>query len=113
MMDPAQLRVELEAIRRVVDALLSQLPAAVLPASPQAEASRMRVRQYGDARGYASATISKWCRAGLPHVGGGHSRRVLVTQADEWIAGGGPARAAAEARLAGRKAAATATSEAA
>lgn len=106
------IRAELEAIRARIDATLAQLPAAPAPApNPLAEPRRMKLSVYASTRGYAPKTVARWCSLGrdpLPHVGQGRARRILVAQADAWIDGGGPARAADAARAAGREAAAQA-----
>jgi hypothetical protein len=99
------IRAELVEVRARLDALLAQLPAlVVLEPAPPAPAW-MRVGKFAAARGYSSGTISRWCAAGLPHAGRGAGRRIDVVKADEWIRGGGPARAAEASRVAGRKAA--------
>jgi hypothetical protein len=103
--DPV-VRAELEAIRARIDAILT--PAVSTVESKPDEPRRMRVGAYASARGYAPRTVTRWCAAGMPHVGKRQSRRILVAEADAWIADGGPDRAAGAARAAGRTAAAIA-----
>lgn len=105
-MSPAE-RATLLAMKAQIDAMLGGTEEPAAP-PPPAEPKRMRVSTFARARGYAARTITDWCNAGMPHVGKGAARRVLVAEADRWIADDGPARAAEAARLAGRQAAARA-----
>jgi hypothetical protein len=94
--DVSTLRAEL--YRAVDDALaraLGENQLRGIEAAPQAgELTRMKVSAYARSRGYAARTVSRYCQLGMPSVGRGKARRVLVHEADQWIASGGAAAAA-------------------
>lgn len=90
--DVSKLRAELYAM---VDATMARVfPAPAAPADPAAGASaeprRMKVGDFARARGYSPRTVTRYCAIGMPHVGAGKARRILVIEADAWIARGGP-----------------------
>lgn len=112
--DVSALRAEVLAeVSRAVDTALERVlgRGAPLPAPSTATTSapahepeprRMKVGQYAAARGYVSRTITGLCANGLPHVGRGQSRRILVAEADAWLAERPDLAARARARLAQR-----------
>lgn len=93
------IRDELLALREQIDALLAGLPgelgAPVVPLAARvaARARYLSVPQFAAAFGYSARTVRDYCAQGLPHIGQGKSRRVLVEEARAWIEGGGPQRA--------------------
>jgi hypothetical protein len=90
-----EVRAELQAMRDRLDQLLGMPEPANQPAPPiQDERVRMPVCDFARARGYHPDTITKWANLGMPHVGQGKARRILVREADAWIASGGPQNAA-------------------
>lgn len=94
--DVSALRAEL--YRAVDDALARALggsePRDIKAVAQAGEPNRMKVSAYARSRGYAARTVSRYCQLGMPSVGRGKARRVLVHEADEWIASGGAAAAA-------------------
>ncbi len=88
------LRAHLLALRSEIDAILSKLDGAG-PSAP-APARFMKVADFAKAHALSARTIRDYCDLGMPHRGEGKGRRIVVAEADEWIAAGGPRRARAE-----------------
>jgi len=105
VVSPATIVARLVAMRAELDDLIAR---ATQPEEKPVERLPPRVspRAYARARGYTDGTVRRWCAAGMPHVGEGRARRVVVAEADAWIAAGGPQRASERAERSGRKAAA-------
>ena len=87
---------------RALDAAgAAQRHAPLVPGASEPEPRRMKVSAFASARGYAPKTVTRYCALGMPHVGRGKARRILVVEADAWLAKGG---SEASARAAGSRA---------
>lgn len=86
------IRATLLQLRAEIDAALAELPAE----SPQLASARfMKVADFAAAHNYSTRTVRDYCELGMPHQGEGRARRVLVAEAETWIASGGPRKARA------------------
>jgi hypothetical protein len=85
------LRERLLAMRAEIDAALAELPGD--PNVSATPARFLSCPKFAELRGLSDRTIRDYCEFGMPHVGEGRGRRVLVAEAIAWIDGGGPARA--------------------
>jgi hypothetical protein len=53
----------------------------------------MSVPKFAASRGFNARTVRDYCDLGMPHVGEGKGRRILVADAVTWLENGGPKRA--------------------
>ena len=87
------LRDELLELRARIDRLLEEVPTQPTLSVVSTAQRYMKVPAYATKTGMSARTIRDYCDLGMPHEGRGHSRRVLVAEADQWIKEGGPQRA--------------------
>lgn len=90
-------RDRLLSMRAEIDALLAELPDGASAPTPAAAAAQrfMKLPAFAASRSLSSRTIRDYCDLGMPHQGEGRARRILVAEADAWIAAGGPRKARA------------------
>jgi hypothetical protein len=81
------LRAHLTAIRDFATAELAKLPPepAVTPSTSAPEPKWMKLTHYARARSMSLKTLYVRISEGLPTVGEGHGRRVIVAEADAWL----------------------------
>lgn len=65
--------------------LLSSLPGAPPASAPASEPMWMRIRPYAESRGFTYRTILEFVGEGMPSVGEGRRRRIVVREADRWV----------------------------
>ncbi len=83
--DTEALRSRLLALRAEVDSVLAALPAAaIVPTSATAEPAWMKIGDYATARSLGYRTLMDMIVEGLPTVGEGRRRRIVVAEADAW-----------------------------
>jgi hypothetical protein len=82
------------ALRQIAD-VLSASPAAPIEQPAMQEPRALCVEKYAKSRGFSVSTVRRWIKIGCPHVLTGRGARIIVAQADAWLAAGG-ARAAVE-----------------
>jgi hypothetical protein len=85
-------RARLLSMRAEIDALLAALPddGRAATATPMATRRFMKIAEFGKLHGFCARTIREYCDLGMPHQGEGKSRRILVAEAEAWLAAGGP-----------------------
>lgn len=85
------IRDRLLQMRTEIDQILGEMTDVPRPPVP---ASRfMSVPQFATSRGFNARTVRDYCDLGMPHVGEGKGRRILVAEAVAWLENGGPKRA--------------------
>lgn len=89
-MNEAIIREKIKRAREALDDIERELSSE---AAPKPSSLYMKIGDFAALRGFSPRTIRDWCDLGMPHVGEGHNRRVLVADASQWIDGGGPKRA--------------------
>ena len=87
-------RAKLVSIRADIDAALAELEDAPKPRAAEPSPEWMRIADYCATRGLSRRTLHGMIADGLPTVGEGKRRRIVVSKADEWIAGPKGRRAA-------------------
>lgn len=86
------------ALRQIADVL--DAPPAAPAGQPTQEPKTLCVDKYAKSRGFSVSTVRRWIKIGCPHVLSGRGARIIVAQADAWLAAGG-ARAAVEREIGG------------
>jgi hypothetical protein len=81
------------ALRQIADVL--DAPPAASAEQPAQEPKTLCVEKYAKSRGFSVSSVRRWIKVGCPHILTGRGARVVVAQADAWLAAGG-ARAAVE-----------------
>ena len=85
-------RQRLLTMRAEIDAALAEL-GAYETATPVLVGRIMKPMDFATYRHLSPRTVRDYCDLGMPHEGEGRSRRILVIEAERWIANGGPRRA--------------------
>lgn len=82
-----QLRERILHMRSELDAILLELEA---PTASQDLPRYLSVPKFAELRGFNERTIREYCELGMPHVGSGKARRILVAEAIAWLEADGP-----------------------
>jgi hypothetical protein len=92
-------RSELLRLRSELDRLLERMPdepgeSRTMNLQHAVRPGRyMKVPAYAELKGLSARTIRDYCDLGMPSEGVGRGRRVIVAEADAWLASGGPSAA--------------------
>ncbi len=79
------LKAELGLMVVKIDALVTAMGGAETPPVAGPEPRWMTLKDYRAARSIRERTLQGYIAQGLPTIGEGHGRRVVVAEADKWL----------------------------
>lgn len=81
------------ALRDLGEMILKRADGGAAPGTAKTSATPeprlMTVKSYAKRAGYATSTVQRWVKMGIPHVPSGRGVRIKVAAADAWIESGG------------------------